>query len=99
MEEWGNLEQGNVKNLNLLSGMQKPRPPRKQVGVVHSSAVGRVSKRSIVGAPQPVVNLADILKDSDYKLSQFKPDEVDWPEQSIFLKQTSKGDTPYINRT
>jgi type I restriction enzyme M protein len=42
------------------------------------------------------MNLADILKDSDYKLSQFKPEEVDWLEQSIFLKPTSKGDTPYI---
>lgn len=42
------------------------------------------------------MNLADILKDSDYKLSQFRSEEVDWLEQSIFLKQTSKGDTPYI---
>ncbi|MDX2240116.1 MAG: N-6 DNA methylase [Leptolyngbyaceae cyanobacterium bins.302] len=42
------------------------------------------------------MNLADILKDSDYKLSQFKLEEVDWLEESIFLKQTKKGETPYI---
>ncbi len=42
------------------------------------------------------MNLAEILKDSDYKLSQFKNDEVAWLEQSIFLKSSSKGDVPYI---
>lgn len=42
------------------------------------------------------MNLADILKDSDYKLSQFKSEEVDWLEESIFLKQIKKGETPYI---
>jgi type I restriction enzyme M protein len=42
------------------------------------------------------MNLADILKDSNYKLSQFKPKEVDWLEQSIFIKETKKGDTPYV---
>ena len=30
------------------------------------------------------MSLADILKDSNYKLSQFKQDEIDWLEQSIF---------------
>ena len=38
------------------------------------------------------MNLSNILKDSEYKLSQFKPDEVDWLEQSIFLKASTKGD-------
>nr|WP_242016713.1 hypothetical protein [Pseudanabaena cinerea] len=42
------------------------------------------------------MNLSDILKDSEYKLSQFKPDEVAWLEQSIFLKSSTKGDVPYI---
>ena len=42
------------------------------------------------------MNLADILKDSNYKLSQFKQSEIDWLESSIFIKQTKKGDTPYI---
>ncbi len=42
------------------------------------------------------MNLSDILKDSEYKLSQFKPDEVDWLEQSIFLKASTKGNVPYI---
>ncbi len=42
------------------------------------------------------MNLSDILKDSEYKLSQFKPQEVDWLEQSIFFKSSTKGDVPYI---
>ena len=42
------------------------------------------------------MNLADILKDSSYKLSQFKSEEIDWLEQSIFIKQTKKRDKPYI---
>ncbi|AFY73094.1 type I restriction-modification system methyltransferase subunit [Synechococcus sp. PCC 7502] len=42
------------------------------------------------------MNLSDILKDSEYKLSQFKPDEVAWLEQTIFLKTSTKGDVPYI---
>jgi len=44
------------------------------------------------------MNLSDILKDSEYKLSQFKPEEVAWLEQSIFLKASTntKGDVPYI---
>ena len=42
------------------------------------------------------MNLADILKDSNYKLSQFKQSEIDWLESSIFIKQTKKGDTPYV---
>jgi len=42
------------------------------------------------------MNLSDILKDSEYKLSQFKPEEIEWLEQSIFLKASTKGDVPYI---
>ncbi len=42
------------------------------------------------------MNLAKILKDSEYKLSQFKAGEVAWLEQSIFLKSSAKGDVPYI---
>jgi type I restriction enzyme M protein len=42
------------------------------------------------------MNLADILKDSNYKLSQFELEEVDWLEESIFLKTTKKGETPYV---
>jgi len=42
------------------------------------------------------MKLADILKDSNYKLSQFKPQEIEWLEESLFMKKTKKGDTPYI---
>jgi type I restriction enzyme M protein len=42
------------------------------------------------------MKLAEILKDSNYKLSQFHPDEVAWLEQSIFTKETTKGETPYV---
>ena len=42
------------------------------------------------------MKLAEILKDSNYKLSQFHPEEVAWLEQSIFTKETTKGETPYI---
>lgn len=42
------------------------------------------------------MNLAEILRDSNYKLSQFQLEEIDWLEASIFLKKTKKGDTPYI---
>ena len=42
------------------------------------------------------MNLADTLKDSNYKLSQFKQAEIDWLEESIFIKETKKGDIPYV---
>ena len=42
------------------------------------------------------MNLSDILKDSEYKLSQFKPEEIEWLEQTIFLKSSTKGDVAYI---
>jgi len=38
------------------------------------------------------MNLADILKDSDYKLSQFNAEEINSLEQTVFLKQTKTGD-------
>lgn len=43
------------------------------------------------------MNLADILKDSNYKLSQFSPLEIELLERSLIIKQTKSGDTPYIN--
>lgn len=39
--------------------------------------------------------LADILKDTNYKLSQFTPDEIEQLEGSITLKASKSGDTPY----
>ncbi|MBW4464950.1 MAG: hypothetical protein KME07_05860 [Pegethrix bostrychoides GSE-TBD4-15B] len=41
------------------------------------------------------MNLADILKDSDYKLSQFTSAEIEQLEQAITLKPTKNGDVPY----
>ena len=40
--------------------------------------------------------LAEILKDSNYRLSQFKAEDIEWLEQSIFTKETKKGETPYV---
>ncbi len=42
------------------------------------------------------MNLADILKDSNYKLSQFTKAEIEQLEQSITLKATKSGEVPYI---
>ncbi|WP_201788400.1 type I restriction enzyme HsdR N-terminal domain-containing protein [Trichormus sp. NMC-1] len=42
------------------------------------------------------MNLAAIFKDSNYKLSQFTPQEIDTLEKSIFIKQTKSGDVAYI---
>ncbi|BAZ54167.1 type I restriction modification system, N-6 DNA Methylase [Nostoc sp. NIES-4103] len=42
------------------------------------------------------MNLAAILKDSNYKLSQFTSQEIDNLEKSIVIKQTKSGDVPYI---
>ncbi|MEH2084097.1 MAG: type I restriction enzyme HsdR N-terminal domain-containing protein [Nostoc sp.] len=42
------------------------------------------------------MNLADILKDSNYKLSQFAAAEIEQLEQSITLKATKSGEVPYI---
>ncbi|MCT7983965.1 N-6 DNA methylase [Laspinema sp. A4] len=41
------------------------------------------------------MKLADILKDSNYKPSQFTPDEIEQLEQSITLKTTKSGEVPY----
>jgi type I restriction enzyme M protein len=41
------------------------------------------------------MNLADILKDSDYKLSQFTKAEIEQLEQNITLKATKNGEVPY----
>ncbi|MDJ0662617.1 MAG: N-6 DNA methylase [Crocosphaera sp.] len=41
------------------------------------------------------MNLEDILKDSNYKLSQFTPEEIEQLEQSITTKETKKGIVPY----
>ena len=43
------------------------------------------------------MNLSDILKDSDYKLSQFERAEIEELEQSIFLKDSKKGSVPYTD--
>lgn len=41
------------------------------------------------------MNLAHILKDSNYKLSQFTTDEIEQLEQTITLKMTKNGEVPY----
>ena len=41
------------------------------------------------------MKLADILKDSNYKLSQFAIAEIEQFEQTITLKPTKSGDVPY----
>ena len=41
------------------------------------------------------MNLADILKDSNYKLSQFTTSEIEQLEQTITLKTTKNGEVPY----
>jgi type I restriction enzyme M protein len=43
------------------------------------------------------MNLASILKDSNYKLSQFTSEEIDSLEQAIFLKQTKRGQFYYVS--
>jgi type I restriction enzyme M protein len=42
------------------------------------------------------MNLADILKDSNYKLSQFTTAEIDRLEQTITLKESKSGEVPYV---
>jgi type I restriction enzyme M protein len=41
------------------------------------------------------MNLADILKDSNYKLSQFTTTEIEQLEQAITLKPSKNGEVPY----
>lgn len=42
------------------------------------------------------MKLSLILKDSNYKLSQFNQTEIKDLEESIFLKETAKNNLPYI---
>ncbi|HQK41203.1 MAG TPA: type I restriction enzyme HsdR N-terminal domain-containing protein, partial [Flavobacterium alvei] len=42
------------------------------------------------------MKLNDILKDSNYKLTQFKPEKITRFEDSIFLKEIKGLETPYI---
>lgn len=46
---------------------------------------------------QKSMNLSDILKDSAYKLTQFKPTQIAALEAGITLKTTDKATTPYVN--
>lgn len=41
------------------------------------------------------MNLADILKDSNYKLSQFTAAKIDRLEQTITVKESKSGEAPY----
>ncbi len=41
------------------------------------------------------MNLADILKNSNYKLSQFTKVEIEQLAQTIILKDTKSGEVPY----
>jgi len=43
------------------------------------------------------MTLAEILKDSDYKLTQFNSDKIKTFEKSIIVKETKGKDVPYIN--
>lgn len=42
------------------------------------------------------MTLADILKDSNYKLTQFSDEKVEFLEQNITVRETRGKDTPYI---
>lgn len=42
------------------------------------------------------MKLAEILKDSNYKLSQFREEDVLWLEESIFTKETRAGEKLYV---
>jgi hypothetical protein len=42
------------------------------------------------------MNLAELLKDSAYRLTQFKPAQIAALEASIALKDTAKAPTPYV---
>ena len=43
------------------------------------------------------MKLSDLLKDSAYKLPQFKPAQIAALEAAITLKTTDKATTPYVN--
>ncbi len=42
------------------------------------------------------MKIADILKDSNYKLTQFRDEYIEELEKSIFTKQLKSGEAPYI---
>ena len=43
------------------------------------------------------IKLSDLLRDSAYKLTQFKPAQIQALEASITMKETGKNPTPYVN--
>ncbi len=43
------------------------------------------------------ITLAELLRDSAYKLTQFKPEQIAALEASISMKDTGKTPVPYIN--
>lgn len=43
------------------------------------------------------ITLAELLKDSAYKLSQFKPEHIAALEAAISLKDAAKKPTPYVS--
>jgi type I restriction enzyme M protein len=43
------------------------------------------------------ITLAELLKDSAYKLTQFKPEQISAFEAGITLKESSTKETPYVN--
>ena len=42
------------------------------------------------------IKLSDLLRDSAYKLTQFKPAQIKALEASITVKETGKSATPYV---
>ncbi len=42
------------------------------------------------------MKIADILKDSNYKLTPFRDEYIEELEKSIFTKQLKSGEAPYI---
>ena len=43
------------------------------------------------------ISLAELLKDSAYKLTQFKPAQIQALEASITMKDTEKSSAPYVS--
>jgi type I restriction enzyme M protein len=44
----------------------------------------------------PTFNLADLLRDSDYKLTQFQPEQIKALEASVTLKESAKSTTTHV---
>lgn len=42
-------------------------------------------------------NLAELLKDSAYKLSQFKPGQISALEEAITIREAGKKPAPYVS--